>query len=185
MPNYRRNYVPGGTYFFTVATAGRRPILTTELARRSLRAAIHKVRDRFPFNQIAIVLLPDHLYCVWSLPENDANFSTRWRRVKEEFTREFLSQGGQEAFVSQSRHSKGERGIWQRRFWEHTIRDEDDLSRCVDYCHWYPCKHRLVSRVKDWQWSTFHQFVRDGDYEENWGGIDPCPGFDTPEWIGD
>jgi REP-associated tyrosine transposase len=182
MSNYRRNYVPGGTYFFTVMTYRRRPILATELARMSLRNAIEKIRRRWQFEIVAIVLLPDHSHTVWTLPRGDSDYSLRIRRIKEEFSRSYLAGGGQELPLNKSRASRGERAIWQRRFWEHTIDDEDDLKRCVDYVHWNPQKHGLVSSVRDWRWSTFHCFVELGEYTLDWGRKDPTPGFDTPEW---
>jgi putative transposase len=182
MPNYRRNYVPGGTYFFTVVTHRRRPILTSSLARKCLREAIRTVREERPFELIAIILLPDHLHAVWTLPREDDDYSTRWSHLKAEFTRSYLSSGGTEADRSDSRVHQGERGIWQRRFWEHTCEDEADLKRLVDYIHWNPRKHNLVQRIKDYRWSSFHRFVRLGEYDEEWGGTDPCPDWDDPEW---
>jgi len=182
MPEYRRWYVPGGTYFFTLATYHRRAILTGEVARCCLREAIATVRDRYPFESVAIVLLPDHIHTVWALPRNDADYPTRWRRIKEEFTRSYLASGGADSPISESRHKRGERGIWQRRYWEHTIRDEDDLKRCVDYIHWNPKKHGYVTRVADWEFSTFHRFVERGEYEANWGSTDPTPEYNSPEW---
>lgn len=185
MADYRRNYVPGGTYFFTVVTAGRRCIFSSALGRECLRYAISDIQTTFPFTAFATVLLPDHLHSVWILPPGDDRYSTRWRRIKEEFTRTYLERGGSEYPLSASRKKKGERGIWQRRFWEHTIRDEDDLKRCVDYMHWNPCKHNLVPHPRDWPWSTFHRFVEQGEYDINWGSTNPCPDYDTPEWNSD
>lgn len=164
MTNYRRNYVPVGTFFFTVVTYQRRPILTTPLARETLRYAIQSVRHRLPFSLEAIVLLPDHLHTVWILPPDDEDFSTRWRQIKTLFTRRGLQQGGSQASQSLSREVKSERGIWQRRFFEHTSRDEFDLKRCVDYVHVNLLKHGLVERVSDWPWSSFHRYVRLGEY---------------------
>ena len=182
MSRYRRIYVPGGTYFFTVVTYRRRPLFVDEDARRILRRAIETIRARYPFEMVATVLLPDHLHAIWSLPAGDANYSTRWRRIKEEFTDEFLACGGKEIPQSPSRKRHGMRGVWHGRFWEHTVRDEVDLKRCVHYIHWNPKKHRLVTRIADWKWSTFHRFVSLGEYDENWGGEDPTPDYDTPEW---
>lgn len=182
MSDYRRWYVPGATYFFTVVTNARRPILTSDLGRDCLRSAIKQVQKRFPFKVFAIVLLPDHLHTVWTLPPNDSDYSTRWGRIKELFTREFLAARGPEPSRSESRVQRRERAIWQRRFWEHTCRDEDDLKRFVDYLHWNPRKHGLVARVKDYPWSTFRRFVQQGEYDEEWGGTDPCPNWDAPEW---
>ncbi|MBX3443587.1 MAG: transposase [Planctomyces sp.] len=178
MSQYRRNLVAGGAYFFTVVTADRRPILTTPVGRACLRYAIHTVRKKHPFTVFSCTLLPDHLHAVWFLPADDARYPLRWRRIKEVFTRTFLSSGGQEAVVSARRAARHERGVWQRRYWEHTIRDDDDLRRCVDYCHWNPVKHGHVSTPRDWPWSTYHRFVASGDYEERWGQHDPAPGFE-------
>jgi putative transposase len=169
MPNYKRWRIQGGAYFFTVVTASRRPILSTELGRRSLREAISEVSAESPFEVFAIVLLPDHFHCIWNLPEADDDFSWRWARVKTSFTKKFLAGGGDEAPISESRRKKGERGVWQRRFWEHFVRNENDLKRCLDYIHYNPVKHGLVSRVKDWPWSSFRRFVRLGEYSEDWG----------------
>ena len=182
MTDYRRWFVPGGTYFFTLVTYQRRHFLTDDMPRRCLREAISTVKRDHPFEIVAIVLLPDHLHTVWTLPNGDANYATRWRRIKEEFTESFLADGGVELPVSESRRKKGERGIWQRRYWEHTVGDEDDLKRCVDYTHWNPKKHGYVTRVRDWEYSTFHRFVELGEYEIEWGASDPTIGFDSPEW---
>jgi putative transposase len=182
MADYRRNYLAGGTYFFTAVIYRRRRLLTTNRGRQCLRQALHEIRQKWPFQIVAIVLLPDHLHTVWTLPRGDARYPLRWRRVKEEFTRRFLKSGGTELLQSESRKSHGQRGIWQRRYWEHTVCDEDDLKRCVDYVHWNPNKHRFVSDVKDWPWSSFHRFVKLGEYDPDWGRADPTPGFDTPEW---
>jgi putative transposase len=139
------------------------------LGRHSLHAAFNEVKADQPFQVLAVVLLPDHLHCIWNLPAGDDDFSSRWANVKRSFTKKFLDAGGTEAPISDSRQRKGERGVWQRRFWEHFIRNEDDLKRCLDYLHYNPVKHGLVSSVKDWQWSSFHRFVRLGEYPENWG----------------
>lgn len=117
----------------------------------------------------AIVLLPDHLHRVWSLPEGDADFSTRWRLIKTEFTQRWLAAGGSELDGTVSRAVKGERGVWQRRFYEHQVRDLADLKRCVDYIHVNPLKHGLVRRVADWPWSSFHRYVLLGEYPADWG----------------
>jgi putative transposase len=107
------------------------------------------------------------------LPPGDSKYSVRMKRIKEEFTQEWLNAGLREAAVTQSQARRGERGIWQPRFWEHTIEDEDDLERCVDYIHWNPRKHALVPRVRDWPWSSFHRFVKAGQYDIDWGGTAP------------
>ena len=182
MPNYRRNFVPGGTYFFTVVTYHRRPLLTSDLSRELLRRAFETIRQSYPFEMVATVLLPDHLHSIWTLPPGDSDYSMRWRRIKEEFTKEYLQRGGVELAQSPSRKKHGMRGVWHKRFWEHTIDDDTDLKSCADYIHWNPRKHNLVSRVIDWKWSTFHRFVSLGEYDAGWGGTDPTPGYDTPEW---
>jgi putative transposase len=165
MTDYRRNFVPGGTYFFTVNLANRRSrVLTEQIA--PLRAAFAYVRDRRPFSIEATVILPDHLHAIWTLPDGDHDFATRWRLIKSAFSRALPDR----EFVSASRVSKGERGIWQRRYWEHTLRDENDFARHADYIHFNPVKHGYVGGAADWPHSTFHRMVRSGVYPEDWGG---------------
>jgi len=178
---YLRYRVAGGTYFFTLVTHERRPILTVPTARRSLGEAIRAVRRRWPFHVVAMVLLPEHLHAVWELPPGDADYSRRWQKIKEAFTRAFLAAGGTEGTPSASRARKQERAVWQRRFWEHTCPEMEDVKECVDYVHWNPVKHGLVTRVRDYPWSTFHRFVRLGEYDLDWGGENPCPGMEMPE----
>jgi putative transposase len=182
MSDFRRWYVPGGTFFFTLVTLNRRPVLCTDLARHCLHAAIDSVKADWPWELIAIVLLPDHLHTVWTLPPDDARYPIRWKRIKEEFTRRFIMAGGTEVTPTHSRLRHSERGIWQRRYWEHTVRDEEDLKRCVDYVHWNPKKHGYVASVRDWPWSSFHRFVQNGEYELHWGAEEPTPGYVDPEW---
>ncbi len=167
----------GGTYFFTVVTQDRQRFLTDKLARKVLRDAFQKIRLKHPFTMNAIVLLPDHLHCIWTLPEGDADYPTRWNQIKGQFTRNWLANGGQETIVSGSRSKRKERGIWQRRMFEHTCRDEADLKRCLDYLHANPLKHGLVRCVKDWPWSSFFRFVKQGEYDINWGSAN--------HWYGD
>jgi putative transposase len=152
MPDYRRLYVPGGTYFFTVALQDRRSRLLTEEIDR-LRAAYRKVARQRPFETVAICILPDHLHSVWTLPEDDADFPTRWRLIKTAFTKSLPPSRDPAAG-----RRTGERGIWQRRFWEHFVRDETDLEACVNYVHWNPVKHGLVANVEDWPHSTWRRF---------------------------
>jgi putative transposase len=182
MPQYRRNYVSGGIYFFTVVTHERRPFLTTDLARTCLHRAFELEQKKRPFKMLGIVLLPDHLHAIWELPPGDDDYSLRWEKIKEKFTRSFLAGGGTEGKRNPSRQKHRERAVWQRRFWEHTCRDEDDLKRCLDYLHWNPVKHGLVSRVRDYEWSSFHRYVKVGEYDLNWGGENPCRGWNEPEW---
>ncbi|MEZ6095658.1 MAG: transposase [Pirellulaceae bacterium] len=181
MSDYRRYFVHGGTFFFTIVTYTRRPILTTERGRKCLGAAIAFVRTRHPFYLVANVLLPDHWHLIMQLPSGDERYSLRIKQIKEEFTKHWLDAGFFEANVTDSQKRRGERGVWQPRFWEHMIRDEHDLERCADYIHWNPRKHKLVKRVRDWKWSSFHRFVRSGQYDIDWGGTAPNTG-DTEEW---
>jgi putative transposase len=182
MSDYRRFYVPGGMYFFTVVTYNRRNILTTDSGRRFLRTAIQIVHEDRPFQLFATVLLPDHWHLVMQLPPNDFDFSTRLKRIKEEFTSLWINAGLPETDVTESQARRGERGIWQPRFWEHLVDDEADLERCVDYIHWNPRKHNLVKRVQDYPWSSFHRFVRLGQYDINWGGEEPRSIASSRDW---
>jgi putative transposase len=176
MRTYRRNR-EGRVYFFTLVTHERRPILTTDLGRSALRAAIEEVRSSHPFQITAIVLLPEHLHMVLELPLDDTDYSTRLRLIKSKFTRLWREGGGSEGVITRSRHRSQERGVWQRRFYEHTIRDERDLKRCIDYIHVNPLKHGLVKAVVDWPWSSSHRYVKLGEYSPDWGSAD--------EWYGD
>jgi REP-associated tyrosine transposase len=173
MPDYIRAKTTSGTFFFTVITHQRRPILTTELARNCLRMAFQKTQEAQPFQQHALCILPNHLHCIWTLPENDDDFSSRWRRLKSTFSRTYRKGGGAEASLSDSRRRKGEAGIWQRRFWEHWIRDNDDYERHLDYTHYNPVKHGHVQKPIDWPWSSFHRHVRAGEYDAGWGVEEP------------
>ena len=152
MTGYRRNFIAGGSFFFTVNLAERRLRLLTQHI-DELRSAFRETRRQHPFTIDAIVVLPDHLHTVWTLPEGDADFATRWRLIKSAFSRS-LPTGER---ISDSRAAKGERGVWQRRYWEHTIRDENDFAGHVDYVHINPVKHGLVTRVRDWPHSSFHR----------------------------
>jgi putative transposase len=169
MPEYRRSPIEGGTYFFTVVTFNRLPILTTFEARKLLRMAWMDVRERYPFTIDAVCLVPEHLHCIWTLPDGDANYSIRWKEIKRLFTKGYLTQIGPGETRNESRLRRGEAAIWQRRFWEHTIRDEVDLNRHRDYIHYNPVKHGLVKIVAEWPWSSFHRYVGLGYYEAGWG----------------
>ncbi|MFA6162758.1 MAG: transposase [Methylobacter sp.] len=155
---YRRFYQSGARYFFTVVTENREPLLIENIER--LRAAFRLCLSRYPFEIEAIVVLPDHLHAVWRLPEGDANFSKRWMVIK----RKFLA-GLPSRVVSDSKTNKREKGVWQRRFWEHCIRDENDWRQHVDYIHFNPVKHGYVSAPQDWLYSSFNQAVSKGWYE--------------------
>jgi putative transposase len=165
MVNYRRNLVPGGTFFFTVALANRRSsALVKHVA--SLRQAFQKTRVERPFEIDAIVILPEHLHAIMTLPPEDSDYSGRWRRVKSLFTRAVVNSG---VFIA--RDSRREYQLWQRRFWEHAIRDDADFERHVDYIHFNPVKHNLVSQVADWPHSSFHRFVQRGVLPQDWAGV--------------
>jgi putative transposase len=165
MPNYRRAFVPGGAWFFTHNLADRRQTLLVDYV-DALRGAFEETRKRYPFEIGAIVILPEHLHSVWTLPQDDADFSTRWRLIKTRFAKS-LPKGEHRSAVRQAR---GERGIWQRRFWEHLIRDDADYARHVEYCYINPMKHGLVRRVQDWPHSSFHRDVRRGIFPIEWAG---------------
>lgn len=164
MPNYRRVFVPGGSYFFTVNLCDRNSCLLVENI-DSLRDAVGETQKRFPFEIDAMVILPDHIHAIWILPEGDSDFSVRWRWIKIRFSKS-IPKGEK---VSPVREARGERGIWQRRYWEHLIRDERDLQNHIDYCWFNPVKHGHVAKVEDWPYSTFHRDHRDaakpGDFE--------------------
>ncbi|MCB0223669.1 MAG: transposase [Anaerolineae bacterium] len=164
---YRRAKIPGGTYFFTLVTHQRRRFLCQPDNISLLRQTFRLVMENHPFTIEAIVILPDHLHCIWTLPPSDANFSTRWRLIKSHFSRNCDSR--YHGCLSASRQSKQERAIWQRRFWEHLIRDEADFIQHVDYIHYNPVKHGLVTAPQAWPHSSFHRFVQAGQYDEDWG----------------
>ncbi len=165
MTNYRRTYVSGSTYFFTVNLAKRKNNALSINNIKALRTAFRYVKQRKPFTIDAIVVLPEHLHCIWTLPPDDTDYSTRWNLIKGHFSRNIKT--GEER--SPSRIKRRERGIWQRRFWEHVIRDEKDFQQHIDYIHWNPVKHGWVENVSDWQYSSFHKFVKSGHYPRHWG----------------
>ncbi len=162
---YRRADVTGGTYFFTVNLAERKRTLLVDYI-DDLRNIVKKVKISHPFHIDAMVILPDHLHAMWTLPKGDANYPMRWSLIKAGFSRGIPKDERR----SPSRIAKGERGIWQRRFWEHQIRDERDYENHMDYLHYNPVKHGLVKDVKNWPHSTFHRYVREGIYDKNWAG---------------
>lgn len=165
MTDYRRHWLAGGTFFFTVALAERSSSLLVDHI-DDLKQAIRYAKNEYPFHIVAMVVLPEHLHTIWTLPENDADYATRWKMIKARFSRG-IPRGERR---SASRIAKGERGIWQRRYWEHTIRDDEDFRRHIDYIHYNPMKHGYVCAVADWPHSTFHSYVRDGVYPADWGG---------------
>ncbi len=164
MVRYRRNIVPGGTYFFTVTLADRTSSALIDHV-DTLRMAFRMARQERPFAIDAIVVLPEHLHAIWTLPSNDGDFSGRWKRIKAHFTRRLVAAG-----VAVERRRDDEFAVWQSRFWEHTIRDEADFERHVDYAHFNPVKHGLVNRVRDWPYSSFHAYVRRGLMPADWAG---------------
>jgi putative transposase len=175
MSRYRRQFT-GPTYFFTLVAHRRRPIFCNPVIRSCLRSAIRFVRETRPFVIDAWILLPDHMHCIWTLPEHDIDYSTRWAMIKR-----YVSSGPARslhdaALSTPSRRKRRESTIWQRRFWEHQIRDESDFERHMDYIHFNPVKHGFVQQVADWPHSTFHRYVRAGLYSGDWGG--------TPDVIG-
>ncbi len=156
MPNYRRVHVEGGCWFFTVNLENRRSRLLTEHI-DALREAVAKVRRRLPFEVDAWVVLPEHMHAVWTLPHGDTDFPTRWRLIKTFFSRSLPAV----EWRSDVQRARCERGVWQRRYWEHLIRDERDYAHHIDYCWFNPVKHGLVDNVEDWPYSSFHRDNRD------------------------
>ena len=164
---YRRALVPGGTFFFTLVTERRRPVFAADDAVAVLRDAFRSVRRSRPFGIDAIVVMPDHLHCIWTLPPDDADFSTRWRLIKTCFTKHCPA-----ALLhppNAARLIKGEQAVWQHRYWEHQIRDETDFARHVDYIHYNPVKHGLARSPLDWPYSSFSRYVEAGVYAPDWG----------------
>ncbi len=164
MSHYRRNRVAGGSYFFTVNLLERDKKLLTEHI-DALRDVIRITRQKMPFHIDAWVVLPDHMHCIWTLPEGDSDYSKRWQTLKKHFSKSLAKS----EYRSAARIKQNERGIWQRRFWEHTLRDELDYQRHMDYIHFNPVKHDHVAKVRDWPYSTFHRLVEQDIYPMDWG----------------
>ena len=164
MSNYRRAYLPGGSYFFTVVTLGRTPIFTSEDRVEMLRHALRKVMTTRPFEIEAMVILPEHLHCIWRMPQGDADYSSRWREIKKVTSRQ----------IGSATNARNERMVWQRRFWEHAIRDAEDWRKHVDYIHYNPVKHRLANSPGEWAWSSFGNAVSKGWYDATWGVNEPA-----------
>ena len=168
MATFRRSTTPGATYFFTLNTCARQKVLTDPRVYVALKQSLRKVKEQLPFTIEAFVLLPDHLHCIWTLPEQDADYAKRWnviKRLVSQETRNVIATP-----TNASRTKRGELGLWQRRYWEHQIRDEGDFERHVNYIHWNPVKHGYVQRVLDWPYSSFHRYVKIGSYPEDWAG---------------
>jgi len=163
MVDYRRVYIKGGTYFFTVTLKNRQSnILTIYID--ALRESFAYVKKQQPFEMIAIVILPEHLHCLWRLPTGDDNYAGRWRAIKARFTHTLIKSG-----VALHKNNRGEYNLWQSRYWEHTIRNESDFHHHIDYIHYNSVKHGWVKSVDDWPYSSFHQFVEKGQLAQNWG----------------
>lgn len=168
MPNYIRTQTPGATYFFTVTLEDRGARhLVDHVA--ELRACMKAVKERHPFEIEAMVVLPEHIHTLWRLPVDDGDYATRWMLLKQSFTRRLAELGALPPQAEQARGRRGERSLWQRRFWEHQILDEADLARHVDYIHFNPVKHGWVLRARDWPYSSLHRFVREGKLPQDWG----------------
>jgi putative transposase len=172
---YRRDHTPGTTYFFTVVTADRKPILVDEIQR--LRRAFRETMVRKPFKIEAIVILPDHLHTLWTLSQGDEDFSARWRILKWLFSSGLSNDGARDSLLA-----KREKGVWQRRFWEHRIRDERDWANHLDYIHYNPVRHGYVSSPQEWPYSSFHRYVARGILPVDWGSSPPViPDFPVGE----
>ena len=169
MPEYRRVNVKGGTYFFTVVTYERRPIFKHPDAIYLLKECLEVIKGMHPYDIKAIVILPDHLHTIWTLPENDSDYSKKWQMIKSSFSK--LYRDKRVVRVRDSYVSKGEKGIWQRRFWEHLIKDQSNFNRLCDYIHYNPVKHGLVYSPSEYEFSSFQDFVTQGVYSSDWGNI--------------
>jgi len=172
VPNYRRNY-EGEVFFFTVVTRGRRDLFAEETSRRLLSSAIRSVQEQWPWEMAGISLLPDHLHMLWRMPAGDRDYSRRMALLKRRFTKTYLASGGREAPVGDGQVRHRLRGVWQRRFWEPTALEPDDLEIRFDYTHYNPVKHGYVRRPRYWPPSTFHRYVELGHYAANWGASEP------------
>ena len=168
MRTHIRADAAGAVYFFTLTLQDRGARTLVEHV-DLLRAAVRDVKARHPFDIEAMVVLPEHLHALWRLPVEDKDFSTRWMLVKKAFTQGLVEAGVLPEEATSARGLKGERNLWQRRFWEHQVRDEEDFQRHVDYIHYNPVKHGWVSRAADWPHSSFHRFVREGTLTGDWG----------------
>ena len=179
MPDYRRAAIPGGTYFFTVVAYRRRTILCDPNFRAALRNAVSGVKIELPFEIKAWVLLPDHLHCIWSLPPGDSDFPRRWAMIKRSVSARCQRYHRPE-LATVAERARHELTLWQRRYWEHWVRDERDYKRCCDYIHYNPVKHGYVSRPRDWPYSTFHRMVKLQVYDLDWGSeTDSTPDDDV------
>ncbi len=165
---YRRANTPGSSYFFTVVTYRRQKILCDEQVRNALRVATKAVQSERPFTIDAWVLLPDHLHCLWTLPAGDADFSMRWGLIKRRVSLVCGEDYKRTEWLSSSKKKHRESTLWQRRFWEHQIRDQNDFNRHLDYIHYNPVKHGLCKRPNQWPYSTLHRYIKAAKYPEDW-----------------
>ncbi len=164
---YRRAQTEGGSYFFTVVTDQRRPFLCEPENITLLRSIFREIKKKHPFTIDAAVILPDHLHCLWTLPIADSDYSMRWRLIKSAFSRQCESQYS--GIRTKSRKNKKELAVWQRRFWEHQIQNENDYNQHIDYIHYNPVKHGLTDAPSQWPLSSFQHHVSKGFYDQNWG----------------
>jgi len=177
---YRRMTIAGASYFFTVVTYRRQPLFAETQAVGLLQTAIQQIQERRPFVLEAQAVLPDHIHALWTLPDGDSNYPTRWRLIKEAFTRAYALDHRLPS-RDKGRVARGERTVWQRRYWEHLIRDDCDFSAHVEYIHFNPVRHGLASAPRDWPHSTFLDWVARGLYDPMWGSQQPPA---LPEWAG-
>ena len=169
MSDYHRVYLNGGTYFFTVVTYMRYPVFRDETAIKLLKNCFTNIKKKYPFSIDAIVIMPDHLHTIWSLPDNDSDYSKRWQQIKSNFSRHYI--GNKPEYVAKSIIDKREKGIWQRRFWEHVIHNQEDFNSHCDYIHYNPVKHGVVDSPSLWKHSSFNKFMKNGLYGVDWGKI--------------
>ncbi len=170
MVQYRRNFISGATYFFTQTLQDRSSnylIRYIDL----LRISMQKTRQKLPFSIVAMVVLPEHMHSIWKLPDNDSAYDKRWRLFKSYFSQELIKLDNK----CISKNNRGEYNLWQKRYWEHTIRDERDLNIHIDYVHYNPVKHKLVESPRDWPYSSIHKYIRYDILPENWGGKERFP----------
>ena len=165
MVGYRRNFVPGGKYFFTAALQDRTSTYLID-HKDVLHRCIQTVKSKSHFDEVATVILPDHLHTIWKLPDDDSDYPARWKAIKSRFTRSLLRSG-----VPLDKNSRGEYRLWQKRYWEHTIMDEQDLESHIDYIHFNPVKHGYVTKASDWMPSSFHRYVQAGKLPQDWAGV--------------
>jgi putative transposase len=170
MPEYRRIFVQGGTYFFTIVTFNRLPIFSNDDACHLLRKVVLRVKQSHPFEEVAYCILPDHFHTLWKMPENDCDYPLRWRAIKGIFTRDYQELLFYRSKRNASRLKRRESSIWQRRYWEHLIRDDLDFNNHMDYIHFNPVKHGLVNCPREWKWSSFVDQVKNGYYPTDWCG---------------